>query len=362
MTGPLLHLATPGEWRAHLAAGAIRPSIAEFVHLSTPEQVQLPANRIFAGRSDLQLLVLDPDRIGVPVRWEPGLPTDPPSMRFPHAYGAVPTAAVLTVLPYRPGPDGRFAAPVVGPLDVAGRLAASGPSLLRRTATAEVPVAGGVAVLTDPVPASYEHNQLVIDGSVGVDELVAEADRVLGGAGFAHRKILLGGAHRATAAALAGRGWHVQHLVAMAATPGGEADRRAELLDREALRPVWDAEARGEPFITDEEVAQLTDRYRLEEATVDLRYLGVRSGGATVAAALLKIDGATAVLDMVFTDAAHRRHGYGDALVTTASAVAGAAGCDLLGLDAAAGDWPRGWYARRGFAEVGEWWSARLTP
>ena len=40
------------------------------------------------------------------------MPTDPASMRFPHAYGAVPASAVLMVLPYRPGPDG-FAAPEV---------------------------------------------------------------------------------------------------------------------------------------------------------------------------------------------------------------------------------------------------------
>lgn len=60
------------------------------MHLSTPDQVALPAQRLFAGRSDLVLLVLDPARIdgaGIDVRWEPGVPTDPASMRFPHAYG-----------------------------------------------------------------------------------------------------------------------------------------------------------------------------------------------------------------------------------------------------------------------------------
>lgn len=116
---PLLHLCTPTEWRAAQAAGSIAPpSLAEvgFVHLSTPDQVELPAQRLFAGREDMLLLALDPaalDRAGIEVRWEPGVPGDPESMRFPHAYGAIPAAAVQTVLAYRPGPDGRFARPDV---------------------------------------------------------------------------------------------------------------------------------------------------------------------------------------------------------------------------------------------------------
>jgi uncharacterized protein (DUF952 family) len=85
-----------------------------FVHLSTPEQVALPANRLYHGRSDLMLLVLDPARIDVEVRFEPGVPADPTSMRFPHAYGPVPTSAVVTVQPYRPGPDGEFGPPELG--------------------------------------------------------------------------------------------------------------------------------------------------------------------------------------------------------------------------------------------------------
>jgi uncharacterized protein (DUF952 family) len=110
----LLHLIDPAGWSAAQAAGVIAPpSVAEvgFVHLSTPDQVALPANRLFAGRHDLLLLVLDPRRIGVDVWWEPGVPDDPESMRFPHAYGPVPVGAVRAVLDYRPGADGRFADP-----------------------------------------------------------------------------------------------------------------------------------------------------------------------------------------------------------------------------------------------------------
>lgn len=110
----LLHMCTAAEWETFRAAGAVAPpSLTEvgFVHLSTPDQVALPANRLFHGRSDVVLLVIDPARIDADIRWEPGVPGDPESMRFPHAYGPVPTAAVTATLPYRPSNDGTFTTP-----------------------------------------------------------------------------------------------------------------------------------------------------------------------------------------------------------------------------------------------------------
>lgn len=111
----LLHITTATDWAAAQASGAVAPpSLAEvgFVHLSTPAQVALPANRLYRGRTDLLLLVLDPGRIGVEVRFEPGVATDPASMRFPHAYGPVPLEAVVAVVPYLPRPDGDFDPPM----------------------------------------------------------------------------------------------------------------------------------------------------------------------------------------------------------------------------------------------------------
>lgn len=110
----LVHICTAGEWLSMRGQAEYVPdSYGEvgFVHLSTPQQVHLPANRLFPGREDLVLLRLDPARLNAPVRWEPGVPSDPESMRFPHLYGPLPIAAVTAVLDYRPGPDGTFAAP-----------------------------------------------------------------------------------------------------------------------------------------------------------------------------------------------------------------------------------------------------------
>ena len=107
----LVHLCSTDEWDRARSAGELCPdSLGEvgFIHLSAQHQVHLPANRLFAGRVDLLLLYLEPDRLGAPVRWEPGVPSDPAAMLFPHLYGALRVDAVVDVRPYVPGPDGRF--------------------------------------------------------------------------------------------------------------------------------------------------------------------------------------------------------------------------------------------------------------
>ena len=107
----LLHLCSVSDWAAAQQLGERRPASLEesgFVHLSTSEQVHLPANRLFAGRTDVVLLHVDPTLLHAPVRWKTGVATDPSSMIFPHLYGPLPVRAVVDVSDYRPGADGLF--------------------------------------------------------------------------------------------------------------------------------------------------------------------------------------------------------------------------------------------------------------
>lgn len=110
----LVHLCSEREWARARHRGGIRAEsnhssdAPPFIHLSTLEQVHLPANRLFRGRTDLVLLHIDAAALESPLRWEPGVPSDPEAMRFPHLYGPLPATAVIKVVPYRPGPDGVF--------------------------------------------------------------------------------------------------------------------------------------------------------------------------------------------------------------------------------------------------------------
>lgn len=115
----LVHLCGPGDWRAARHAGVVAAESlrdAGFIHLSTQAQAHLPANRLFAGRTDLLVLYVDPGRLADPVRWEPGTPADPPSMLFPHLFGPLPLSAVVAVAEYPMRPDGSFA-PLIHNLD-----------------------------------------------------------------------------------------------------------------------------------------------------------------------------------------------------------------------------------------------------
>lgn len=300
MSAPtLLHLCTPAEWRAALADGALGlsgaagRSMAEsgFVHLSTAEQVALPATRLFAGRDDIVALAVDAGRIA-DLRWEPGLPEDPSGMVFPHAYGPVPTGAVVAVLPFRPRPDGGFDAPGGPParVDAVARRDAMAYSVLRRLATSEQPVTAGVAVVTDAVSASYQHNQLLLDGPVAAAQVISDAEHVLGGAGLAHRAATLRGVDAAATAAELGRhGWEVDHLVSLVTTPSAEPSRHRVHAERalpSELRAFWEASwLRSAPGLTEEQRAQLSDRHELEDDTVDVHAWRSASTGSSSPAA-----------------------------------------------------------------------------
>ena len=107
----LVHLCGVEEWSQARSRGEIRPEASsgvDFIHLSTPQQVHLPANRLYRGRGDLVLLHIDPALLDSPVRWERGVATDPESMLFPHLCGPLPVRAVINVTVYPPAPDGTF--------------------------------------------------------------------------------------------------------------------------------------------------------------------------------------------------------------------------------------------------------------
>ncbi|RBY96731.1 GNAT family N-acetyltransferase [Blastococcus sp. TF02-8] len=361
MADVLLHLIEPAAWREALRAGAVRPlPEVGFVHLSTPEQVHLPAERLFPGRGDIALLVVDPERLPDPVRFEPGRPEDPAGMLFPHLHGPLPASAVVAVLPYRsPLP------PLPSPGDALGRAVALCASLPVRRAVGVGDVPGGVAVLDPDHVRSQDNNRLVLTAPVDATTVDASAEEVGGNAGWPHRAAWLAWPGAAvTAAGLRHLGWRTDELVLMARTgpaPEGDADR-VEVVAQAEGHDFWAASWReGLAHLgrdLDRVVADLVGRERLNDDVMAVTDLVVREAGRVVAAAQLRVDGATAAVESVLTAPAARGRGYADALLTRALRLAADAGCDLVVLEAAADDWPRHWYARRGFTEVGRTWFA----
>ena len=358
----LVHLIEPAQWRAALAAGAVRPPSLEavgFVHLSTPEQVHVPARALHPGRRDLALLVVDPARLTDPVRFEPGHPEDPAGMRFPHLYGPLPVATVVAVVAYRPP------SPLVlpEPADARGRALALQTSLPVRRAVGVGDVPGGVAVLDPDVPHSRDNNRLLLTRPVDAGTVEAAAAEVAGNAGWPHQAAALMWPDAAGVAAdLAGRGWHTEELLLMARRPGPGGDpARAEVVDQREVHAFWTRSWRRElpaDRHRDDVVAQLVAREHRSDRVVAAHDVVVREDGRVLAAGQLRVDGATASVESVATDPAARGRGHADAVLARLLGLAAEAGCDLVVLEAAADDWPRHWYARRGFAVVGSTWSA----
>ena len=355
-----VHLIEPVDWRTALTDGAVRPPSLEsvgFVHLSTPEQVHLPAERLYPGRRDLVLLVVDPARLPDPVRFEDGVPADPGGMRFPHLYGPLPTSAVTTVVPYRPP------VPVVlpAPGDLLARGLAFDTSLPVRRAVGVGDVPGGVAVLDPDVVHSKDNNRGLFTAPVDADTVEAVTDEVGGNAGWPHRAAgLLWPGSDDVATDLRDRGWQTQGLVQMgrAAAPTTGSDR-VEVVPEEQVHGFWaESWRRDLPDRPDRErvIEDLIGRERLNHRVVEVTNLVVREEGRVVAAGQLRVDGATAAVDSVLTDPAARGRGHAGAVLARAVDLAADRGCDLVVLEAMAAEWPRHWYVRRGFEQVGSVW------
>jgi hypothetical protein len=171
------------------------------------------------------------------------------------------------------------------------RITAFRLSFARRQAALVSEVPGGVAVFDPRYAASPEHNQLIIDHTPAPGQLATLADKALGH--LPYRRITI-----------------LDDATATACAPGLTADDYAH----------------------------------------DTELVMTHPGTAPVPGSLA--DPVTVPeLRPALTAEAHTRRGYADTVLATA--LREAAGCGLVFLLADADDWPRTWYARRGFTPIG---------
>ena len=86
-------------WRTAECAGAFHGAPVDladgYIHFSTAAQVRETAAKHFAGVADLVLVAVDAGALGAALRLEPSRG----GALFPHLYGALRMAAVLSVAP-----------------------------------------------------------------------------------------------------------------------------------------------------------------------------------------------------------------------------------------------------------------------
>jgi uncharacterized protein (DUF952 family) len=116
----ILHIVNRETWEAAKAAGEYRAQIEQdgYIHCSTETQMPATANKYYAGQRGLVLLVIDPQRLKSPLKFEPsgnwllenpGRPHEEYTGElFPHIYGTINPDAVIRVIPYEPDANGVF--------------------------------------------------------------------------------------------------------------------------------------------------------------------------------------------------------------------------------------------------------------
>lgn len=93
----IFHITTGQEWNRAQAAGSYSADSLEtegFIHCSAEHQYRWVVSTRFRGRTDLVLLHIDPAAMPAEIRYEN---LEGGDELFPHVYGPIPVAAVVTV-------------------------------------------------------------------------------------------------------------------------------------------------------------------------------------------------------------------------------------------------------------------------
>ena len=358
MSGLLLHITTLADWSAGARAGTYgedRLAVDGFLHLSTPEQVARPANALFAGHRDAWLLVIDEERLPIPVRWEAGDPPAEDGARFPHLHAPLPAAAVIAAVPYQPGADGTFGPPVGLP---------EPEDHLQRAYALECYLARARAARMGELDATYasrhhddadasQHKRLVLRRDQSPAEAAALCRLEL--PGVDHWRVQVEGpASAAVVSAYEAAGWvHTESVIMVASAVSTRvADPTVQVVEDIAATTTDQDEAWDEdvPRLMDPELHEIVELEALTAAVAQSHHLAVLDDdGEPTAWADLYAAGATAQLENVMARLDQRGCGLATAVALEAVDRAHRMGCDVVFLRTDADDLPRHHYAQLGF-------------
>lgn len=232
-----------------------------------------------------------------------------------------------------------------------------------------VDTAWGSAYLSPAIERTYDRNLLWVAGDgaeLDAAAIDAHAERLLGGAGMTHRRILVEpDADTRLRPGLTALGYDAgTHLFQVFPSDGVPPEPVAGVTVTEAS--VDDVLAAAEAYLkTDPDTPygrdprtreHLLEHYRGYGPTgADERRFVVREDGRVVAWARLwtRAGGDEAQVEDVVVLAPYRGRGYGRAIVTAATRAALEASPSLLFIMADADDWPKALYERLGYVTTG---------
>lgn len=114
MEGRIYTMVREADWRAAERAGHYAGSADDardgYLHFSTAAQLRASAAKHRAGLADLWLVEADAARLGAALRWEAAAGGNRLGL-FPHLYGTLPLAAVMSATRLPLGADGAHGFP-----------------------------------------------------------------------------------------------------------------------------------------------------------------------------------------------------------------------------------------------------------
>jgi ribosomal protein S18 acetylase RimI-like enzyme len=220
-----------------------------------------------------------------------------------------------------------------------------------------------VVVFADSLPLVHDQNKAIAARDLrtaDLPDLVDAVERAQASANLRHRKIAFDDPSACAAFAewFQERGWRQRPLRLMVhrgPVPREDTFGRAVEVDPRELGPAAHAFAAEEPWGRSAEARrQVVAGDVLTGRAVDERAFAVAAGkdGALVAYCRLYSNDGVGQIENVTTLAAHRRQGYARSLVSLALRASLPAN-ELTFLVAEGADWPRHFYARMGFVDVG---------
>jgi GNAT superfamily N-acetyltransferase len=251
------------------------------------------------------------------------------------------------------------------------RIEAFRRALELRLCTRTEPFAYGTAYFNVDFPHHWDSNFLWAERSldeVTADAFAAEAERVLGGAGLAHREVFThdDAAGERLAPRFAELAWKPDHSVTMVLHR--DADRRAagniRAVGFEEARPlIAEVIRRSETSSSwDDASDELVGFRRLLEERIDARFFVADAGGHLASMCELYTLEGVAQVESVDTLEEFRGRGLARAVVSAAIDEARARGCDLIFIHADVDDWPQELYRKLGFDPVARDWIFRRPP
>ncbi|WP_234327261.1 GNAT family N-acetyltransferase [Streptomyces sp. NRRL WC-3742] len=229
----------------------------------------------------------------------------------------------------------------------------------RRQAAETVELPGAFAVRDPEFSLSEEHNRLIVASADADPATLPELAAQSLGPRRRYRIAVLDetlGERATPALAAAGYGRDTELVLARETAGCALPETPAHPAELAKLRTaVLRQQLEWNP---DEDVArQLTDRRRARlRGAEEVLFLAARTPEGEIAAwtdLYLDRTAGLAQLEDLVTATPHRGRSHGDTLLATGLALAAAVGIPHLFLLAAADDWPRTWYTRRGFTEIG---------